>query len=76
MHSTSVLSFDGGCYSMNILIGCIQSYTGSYSGSSITIRSCLIACLLGSATLIKGLDNLSTMTYGGVDALEEAIHAK
>jgi hypothetical protein len=61
---------------MNILIGCIQSYTGSYSGSSITIRSCLIACLLGSATLIKGLDNLSTMTYGGVDALEEAIHAK
>jgi hypothetical protein len=56
------------------LIGWIQSYATSYSGSLITIRSCPIASLVGSAGLTEGLDNFSTMASSGVGALEEAIH--
>jgi hypothetical protein len=76
MRSTLALSSDVGLFSRNILIGCIQSYVGSYSGSSITIRSCLIASLMGSVSLTEGLDNLSIMTSGRVGGLEEAIHTK
>jgi hypothetical protein len=76
MHSTSVLLSDGGWLSRNILIGLIQSYTGCYSGSSITIGSGLVASLSSSAGLTKGLINLSMMTSGEIGALEEAIHAR
>jgi hypothetical protein len=61
---------------MNILIGCIQSYTSSYSNSSITIISCSIAASLDSAALTEGLDSFLMMTSGRVGALEEAIHAR
>jgi hypothetical protein len=40
------------------LIEWIQSYATSCSGSLITIRSCPIASLVGSAGLTEGLDNL------------------
>jgi hypothetical protein len=76
MCSTLALSSNGGYFSRNILIGRNQSYAGSCFGSSITIRSCPIASSLGSAGLIEGLDNLSIITSGEVDALEEAIHVK
>jgi hypothetical protein len=76
MHSTSVLLSDGGWLSRNVLIGLIQSYTGCYSGSSITIGSGLVASLSSSAGLTKGLINLSMMTSGEIGALEEAIHAR
>jgi hypothetical protein len=39
----------------------------------MTIRS---ASLVSFAGLTEGLDNFTTMTSGGVGALEEAIHAK
>jgi hypothetical protein len=55
---------------------CIQSYAGSYSGSSITIKSCLIASLLGPAGLTEGLNNLLIMTSSGVGVLKEAIHTR
>jgi hypothetical protein len=74
--STSTLSSDGGWFYRNILIGCIQSYDGSYSSSSITIRSCLIASLVDSAGLTEGLANFSIMMYSGVGTLEEAIYAR
>jgi hypothetical protein len=71
MRSTSVLSSDGGWLSKNILIRCIESYTGPYSQASITIRSCLIASSLNSTALIgciqpyEGLVSFSTMMSGG-----------
>jgi hypothetical protein len=40
----------------------------------MAIKSCPIASLADSADLIKGLDNFSIMTSGGVDALVEAIY--
>jgi hypothetical protein len=58
------------------MIGCIQSYTGSNSDSSITIRSCLIASLVGFAGLTESLDNFSIMMSGRVCTLEEAIYAR
>jgi hypothetical protein len=39
----------------------------------MTMRS---ASSVGSATLTEGLVNFSMMTYGGVGALEEVIHAR
>jgi hypothetical protein len=76
IHSTSTLSSDSGWFSMNILIRCIQSYTGSCSALSITIRSCPIISWAGSACLTEGLYNLLIMTSGRVGALEEAIHTR
>jgi hypothetical protein len=76
IHSTSVLSSNGGRFFRNILIGYIQSYGGSCSVSSITIRYFSIASFVGSAGLIEGLDNLSIMMSDGVDALKEAINAR
>jgi hypothetical protein len=76
IRSTSTLSSDSGWFSRNILIRCIQLYAGSCSGSSIIIRSCLIASFVGFTGLIEGIDNLSIMTSGGVGALEEAIYAR
>jgi hypothetical protein len=73
IRSTLVLLSNGGWFSMNILIGCIQLYASSCSGSSITIKSCPIASLDDSACLIEGLDNFSIMTSDGVVALEEPI---
>jgi hypothetical protein len=76
IRSTLVLSSDGDWFSRNILIGFNQSYSGSWSGSLITIRSCLIASLAASAGLTEGLDSFSIMISGRVGALEEAIHAR
>jgi hypothetical protein len=74
--STLVLSSNGGWFSRNNLIRCIQSYVVAFSDSSITIRSCFIASFVGSIGFTKSLDNFSVMTSGGVGALEEAIHAR
>jgi hypothetical protein len=52
--TTLGLSSDGGLYFRNILIGCFQSYACSCSGSSITIRFCLIVSLVDSADLTEG----------------------
>jgi hypothetical protein len=76
MWSTSALSSDGGWMSRNILIGLIKSYAGSWSDSSITIRSGLVASVSSSVGLIEGLYNFSMMTSGGVGALDEAINAR
>jgi hypothetical protein len=76
MRSTLALSSDGGWLFANIVIGFIQSYADSYSGSSITIRSGLAASASSSVGLTEGLDNFSIMTSSGVGALEEAIHAR
>jgi hypothetical protein len=73
IRSTSALSSDNGWLLRNILIGFIQSNAGPGSGPSMTIR---FASLVGSAGLTEGLDNFTTMTSGGVGALEEAIHAR
>jgi hypothetical protein len=73
---TSALSSDGGWFSRNILIGCIQSYAGSSFGSSMTIRSGSIASLVDSSSLTEGVDNYSIMMSGEVVALEEAIQAR
>jgi hypothetical protein len=76
MCSALALSSNGGWFSKNILIGCIQLYSCSLSGSSITIRSCSIASLATSVGLTEGLDHFSIMTSDRVGALEEAIHVK
>jgi hypothetical protein len=54
----------------------IQSFAGCCGGSSITIRSALTSSLVDSSGFTEGLDNLSTITSGGVGALEEAIQAR
>jgi hypothetical protein len=66
------LSSDGGWLSRYALIRLIQSYAGCSADSSITISSGS-ALLIDSFSFTKGLDNLSTITSGGVGALEEAI---
>jgi hypothetical protein len=76
IRSTSALSSNGDWFSRNILIGCIQSYVGSYSSSSITIRFGSISSLVGSVGLTEGLDKFSIMTSSEIGALEEAIHAR
>jgi hypothetical protein len=73
MHSIPALSSDGGWLSKYALIGLIQSYTGCYAGSLMTIRSALDALLIDSSSLTEGLDKFSTITSDGVGALEEAI---
>jgi hypothetical protein len=73
IRSTSASSSDNGWLLRNILIGFIQSNACSQSGPSMTIRS---ASLMGSAGLIEGLDNFTTITSGEVGALKEAIHAR
>jgi hypothetical protein len=76
IRSTLALSSDGGGFSRNILIRCIQSYAGSDSSSLMTIKYCLFASLVGSAGLIEGLDNFSIMMPNIVSILEEAIHTR
>jgi hypothetical protein len=76
MRSTSVLSSYGGWLSKYAPIGLIQSYVGYCADSSMTIRSAPAASLIDSSGLTKGLDNSSTITSGGVGALEEAMHAR
>jgi hypothetical protein len=75
IRSTSALSSDGDWLLKNALIELIQSYIGSCSGSSITIRSGLATSISSSAVPTEGLDHFSIMTSDGVGALEEAIHA-
>jgi hypothetical protein len=69
-----LLRSDGGRVSRNILIGFIQSYTGSCSDLLITIRSLSIASLTASTCLTEGLDSFSIITSDGVGAMEEMIH--
>jgi hypothetical protein len=73
---TSMLSSDGGCFFRNILVGCIQSYIDSCYDSSITIRSCLLAWLVGSASLTEDLNNFSIMMPDRVGVMEESIHVR
>jgi hypothetical protein len=76
MHSTTALSYDGGWLSKYALIELIQSYAGCCTGSSMIIRPAIVASLIDSSSLTKGLDNFLTITSDRVGALQEAIHAR